>query len=81
MSGKGCTESAPLLSQRDQLSEKVIAALKYLSDECQLAGLSDMGTIVEDALERCLKQYVATKREGTAAAVGRDGTTNCPLLN
>ena len=81
MSHDKCNKSEAILSERDKLTEQVIAALKYLADQCRKTGLTEYGDVVEDALDRCLKQYVDDQRNALARKIGDDETDACPSLN
>lgn len=63
---KSADDGESQLTEREKLSEQVIAALKYLADECRRTELTNFAGIVEDAFDKCLQLYIAEQREGLA---------------
>jgi hypothetical protein len=57
------------LSEHDKLAEQVIAALRFLADECRRAGLPEYGEIVSDGFDRCLNLYVSQQRASLAERI------------
>ncbi len=81
MSPKRCKHDKAMLSQRDRQTEQVIAALKFLSAQCEREGLIECGEFVGDALTNCLKHYVAEKRSALDRELDKDCSDDCPPLN
>lgn len=78
---KSCETLGAELSEHDKLTEQVIAALKYLTDECARSGLKEYGEIVEDAFERSVKLYVAAHRGELGERLSPGDDKKCTRLN